>query len=161
MATIGESLTDIQKENILENSLEIGDVYRLKLTEEEGITPKNPEDNSRNKFLIIIGKDKEGNAIGFVVINSNINSKLPDKIKDLHYPIQASKYSFLKKNSFVNCASLKIIKKETFSNLFDYSKRKGKINTDDMECIIGALCSSPIVEPKLLKRFGLSPSEFT
>lgn len=156
MTTIGELLTDTQKGTILENSIEIGDVYRLKLTEEEGITPKNPQDDSRNKLLIIVGKDNEGNAIGFVVINSHINPKLSEEIRVLHYPIHASKYSFLMKNSFVDCASLKIIKKGKFSNLFDYSKCKGKMETDDMDCIIGALRSSPIVEPKLLKRFGLS-----
>lgn len=155
MATIADLLTNTQKSDIIERSLNIGDVYRMKLTEEEGITPKAPEDSSRNKYFIIVGKDNVGNAIGFVVINSDINTKLPSTIKDLQYPISVSKYTFLKKNSFVNCGDLKVIKKEKFSSLFDYSKKQGMIQADDMEYIIGALQTSTIIEPKLLKRFGL------
>lgn len=157
MVTIGDLLTATQKSDIIEKSLEIGDVYRMKLTKEEEVTPKAPEDKSRNKYFIIIGKDGEGNAIGFVLINSNINPDLSQVIKDLHYPIKSTKYSFLKKNSFVNCAELKIIGKEKFSSLFDDSKCKGKIELDDIACIIGALQSSPLIKPKQLKRFGLLP----
>lgn len=157
MATIGDLLTNAQKGDIIEKGLEVGDVYRMILTVEEGVTPKNPEDDGRNKLFIIIGKDSEGNAIGFVLINSNINPNLSQEIKDLHYPINSKKYSFLKKNSFVNCANLKTIEKEKFSSLFDDSKSKGKISQDDLECIIGALQSSPLSKPKQLKRFGLLP----
>lgn len=157
MATIGDLLTNAQKGDIIEKSLEIGDVYRMKLTKEEGVISKDPEDDSRNKYFIIIGKDIEGNAIGFVLINSNINPDLSPIIKDLHYPIKSTKYSFLKKNSFVNCAELKTIEKVKFSSLFDDSKGKGKIDQDDIECIIGALQSSILIKPKQLKRFGLLP----
>lgn len=157
MTTIGDLLTVAQKGNLIEKSLEIGDVYRMKLTKEEGVIPKGPEDDSRNKYFIIIGKDNKGNVIGFVLINSSINPDLPQIIKDLHYPIKSTKYSFLKKNSFVNCAELKTIEKEKFSSLFDSSKSKGVIEQDDIDCIIGALQSSPLIKPKQLKRFGLLP----
>lgn len=156
MVIIKELLTAIEKRNIIEKSLEIGDVYRLKLTKEEGVTPKNSNDDGRNKYFIIVGKDIAGNTIGFVLINSNINPHLNQTIKDLHYPINTSKYPFLKKNSFVNCAELKIIEKEKFFKLFDGSKSKGKIQEEDMSYIIGALQASPLIEPNLLKRFGLS-----
>lgn len=157
MATIGDLLTNAQKGDIIEKSLEVGDVYRMKLTKEEGVIPKDPMDDSRNKYFIIIGKDIEGNAIGFVLINSNINSDLQQIIKDLHYPIQSTKYSFLKKNRFVDCSKLKTIEKAKFSSLFDGSKSKGKIEHDDLEYIIGTLQSSPLIKPKQLKRFGLLP----
>lgn len=155
MASIGEMLTPEKKGDIIEKSLRIGDVYRMKLTQEEGISPKNKDDNSRNKFFIVIGKDNDGNAIGFVVINSNINPNLQQVIKDLYYPISASKYSFLSKDSFVNCANLKEIEKNKFSTKFDSSKNKGCICEDDLDLIIEAVRSSPLIPPKTLKRFGL------
>ena len=44
---------------------EIGDVFLINLTREEGITPKTG-DNTRNKFYIVLGFDEYGNAYGGV-----------------------------------------------------------------------------------------------
>ena len=35
--------------------------------------------------FVVVGKDKEGNAIGFVLINSEINKHLPECRRKLHY----------------------------------------------------------------------------
>ena len=60
-------------QNLLLDTVEEGEVYRLCLTKEEGIIPKNKGDEGRKKFFVVVGKDQEGNAIGFVLINSEIN----------------------------------------------------------------------------------------
>lgn len=44
---------------------EIGDVFLINLTREEGITPKTG-DNTINKFYIVLGFDEYGNAYGGV-----------------------------------------------------------------------------------------------
>ena len=62
----------------------ISDIYRLCLTKEEGIIPKNKGDEGRKKFFVVVGKDQEGNAIGFVLINSEINKHLPESRRKLH-----------------------------------------------------------------------------
>lgn len=155
MAAIGDLLSKNLIKTLINSSIKVGNVYRMKLGKEEKITPKNPQDDSRNKYFIIVGKDKAGNALGFVLINTNINVNLPDSIKDLHYPINPSKYPFLETKRFVDCSELKIIYKDKFDSLFDSSKEKGQIKEDDLELIISALQSSPKVTPKQLKTFGL------
>ena len=62
-----------QLQNLLLDTVEEGEVYRLCLTKEEGIIPKNKGDEGRKKFFVVVGKDQEGNAIGFVLIHSEIN----------------------------------------------------------------------------------------
>lgn len=73
-----------QLHNLLLDTVEEGEVYRLCLTKEEGIIPKNKGDEGRKKFFVVVGKDQEGNAIGFVFINSEINKHLPESRRKLH-----------------------------------------------------------------------------
>jgi len=47
--------------------------FHQALIKEEGIIPKNKGDEGRKKFFVVVGKDQEGNAIGFVLVNSEIN----------------------------------------------------------------------------------------
>ena len=63
---------DNQLQNLLLDTVEEGEVYRLCLTKVEGIIPKNKGDAGRKKFFVVVGKDQEGNAIGFVLVNSEI-----------------------------------------------------------------------------------------
>lgn len=156
MASIGELISVEQRDKIIELNMHVGDVYRMKLTPQEGIIPKNKDDKDRNKYFIIIGKDDNGNAIGFVLINTHINPGVPQIIKDLHYPLKKDKYSFLEnEDRFVDCSKLKEISKVKFNELFMNSKIKDSIKEDDMEYIIGALKSSPLIAPNILKRFGI------
>ncbi|MGO5199117.1 hypothetical protein ACTQ1R_03190 [Prevotellaceae bacterium LCP21S3_C11] len=81
-----------QLQNLLLDTVEEGEVYRLCLTKEEGIIPKNKGDEGRKKFFVVVGKDQEGNAIGFVLINSEINKHLPESRRKLHYLLKASEF---------------------------------------------------------------------
>lgn len=130
----------------------IGEVYKMKLTKKEGVKDKNKGDDGRHKYFIIVGIENDI-AIGIVLINSDINEKLPQKLKELHYPLKASKYNFLKHNSFACCGNLKEVKIERFKNLLE--QPKGKIDDDDLILIIGAVIESPYISPKILKRFEL------
>lgn len=137
-----------------------GEVYRLNLSREEGIVPKNAGDEGRKKYFAVVGKDKEGNAIGFVLINSEINKHLPECRRRLHYLLRAADYDFLDEHDrYVDCSDFKKISKERFSELFSADKMKGKINKNDMAEIRKAICSYENVSVKLLKRFGLTKEE--
>ena len=108
-----------QLQNLLFDTVEEGDVYRLCLTKEEGIIPKNKGDEGRKKFFVVVGKDQEGNAIGFVLINSEINKHLPECRRKLHYLLKASEYEFLdNQDRFVDCSDLKKILRNDLLNCF-------------------------------------------
>ena len=103
-----------------------------------------------------MGKDQEGNASGFVLINLEINKHLPGSRRKLHYLLKASKYEFLgDQDRFVDCSDLKRISKERYAELFSIDKLKGKINKNDLVEITKAICSYEYISMKLLKRFGL------
>ncbi len=153
MATLEDLLSERAKQNLMQ-IIDKGDVIRMKLTEAEGITPKNPGDTDRNKYFIVLGKTADNKLIGFVVINSAINQHLAPKLKDLHYPISVSKYPFLERNRFVYCGELKEIDITIFSHRY-HCQSFGKIAEDDMQLIIEAVIQSGNVPPKKLRKFGL------
>jgi len=155
MTNIGDILSDGIKSNLISNSAEIGDVFRLKFEPKDGIVPKR-DDDSRNKFFVILGIDDAGTAFGFVVINSIINQHLPLERKNLHYQLKASKYSFLEgKDRFVDCSDFKQISKIRFTELFVGNSLRGKIDDEDLQYIKDAVVSYEDAPKKILKRFGL------
>lgn len=156
MGSIADRLSGKQKERLVTSSLSEGEVFRMHLGDEENVKGKNSGDDGRNKYFIIIGHDSEGNAIGFVLIDTQINPYLPDKRKDMHYPLPAKKYTFLEGiNRFVDCSDFKIISNKKFTELFGKDSLKGRIQADDLSYIKTAVAEYEDASPKLLKRFGL------
>lgn len=153
MATLGDIISNQSKQNLLSN-IQRGDVIRMKMTPKEGVKPKNDGKETRNKYFIVLGKTENGKLVGFVLINSNINKHLSSALRDLHYPLHFSKYAFLEKNRFVDCAQLKEITLENFSDRYK-CQSFGKIDEEDLQHITQAVISSPIETPKHLKKFGL------
>jgi len=153
MSTLEDLLSDKSKQLLL-SVVEKGDVIRMELTPEEGVIPKNEGDESRNKYFVVLAKTEDGKLIGFVLINSKINSNLSLPLQELHYPLSASKYPFLQKNRFVDCAELKEISIDVFSKRYKCTSF-GKIDEEDLDLIIEAVISSPRETIKHLKKFGL------
>lgn len=133
--------------------IKIGDVFSIQMDESNGITPKDGYP-TRRKFFVVLGFDNEGYVYGGVVINSHVNYNLPDNIIDYQMPIKASKYSFLRYDSFVNCSKLKVATVEAISS----SKLLGSIKSEDLNLIIGTVCESPNESKIQLRRFGLLKS---
>ena len=150
MTILSELLEDDSIQDIARKTIKVGDVYRIKMNQQNGIVPKKG-DNSRHKFFIVLGFDCDGNVYGGVIINSNINQNVPQVVKDWQMPIKCSKYSFLEYDSFVDCSKLKCAEIEKFNTL----KYLGFIELEDVELIIGTVKESPKETPEHLSIFGL------
>lgn len=150
MTKLFDLLNNDSIKSITQKSIEIGNVYRIQMDKSNGITPK-PGDMSRNKFFVVLGFDKEGNIYGGVIINSNINQRIPDSVKDWQMPIKQSKYKFLDYDSFVDCSKLKC----TSIDKFGKWQFIGIILQEDIELIIGTIKESPNETPEHLALFGL------
>lgn len=148
------NLSDFLSSDVLNSlthsTVSVGDVWRIRLLPENGITPKAGDD-SRNKFFVILGFDVEGNIYGGVVINSRINDRIPVALQDLQMPIKKSAHPFLDHNSFVDCSKLIVVRAETFAKW----EFKGIISHDDVELIAGTLRESPLVTAASLARFSI------
>lgn len=129
---------------------EIGDVFLINLTREEGITPKT-RDDTRNKFYIALGFDEYGNAYGGVVINSHVNQNMPMHIQRAHMPLNSYNYSFLSHNSFIDCSKLFVVRKEKLNK----ESYKGILSEEDLLLAIGTVKESKTINRILLKRVKL------
>lgn len=150
MSTLGDLIGD--KANLIAREvIGVGDVHIIPLTLVEGITPKDGEE-ARNKFVVVLGFDAQGNAIGGVVINSKINYHLPQIITDNMMPITVKQCPFLSHDSFVNCSKLVVFPKDKISS----KTYRGKIEDQKlMEHIVGTVVESPTESKQRLKEFGL------
>ena len=150
MTNIGDLLGE-QADILARASIGIGDVHILPLTPKEGITPKGGQ-SARNKYLIVLGFDNDGNMIGGVVVNSNINHNLPSSITDFMMPVTVSQCPFLAYDSFINCSNLIVVRKDKFNS----RTFVGKIENDElMSMIIGTITESPHVNKQQLKEYGI------
>ena len=116
MTNLGDLLGNMA-DKLAQDNLNVGDVHLLNLDQKNGITPK-AGDATRNKFFIILGFDNEGNVIGGLVINSNINYNLPATVTDYQLPVTVEQFSFLEHNSFINCSKNIVAKRSKFSILY-------------------------------------------
>jgi hypothetical protein len=147
---IGDSIPKDVLKKIADIVVRPGDTFRIKMDQSNGIVPKKG-DTSRNKFFVVLGQDGQGNIYGGVIINSNINKNLSYEQTLLLMPLKSSEYSFLEHDSFVDCASLKTVKKEEFAS-WQY---KGRIKDDDVELIVGTISESQYETKAKLKMFGI------
>lgn len=92
MTNLGDLLGNMA-DKLAQDNLNVGDVHLLNLDQKNGITPK-AGDAARNKFFIILGFDNEGNVIGGLVINSNINYNLPATVTDYQLPVTVEQFPF-------------------------------------------------------------------
>lgn len=132
------------------NDLQVGDVHFVPMSEENGITPKDGH-TSRNKFFIILGFDGRGNAIGGVVINSKVNSRMGYLFTDYLMPISTEQCPCLRHNSFVNCTKIKSIKVDVL-NQHTY---RCSLDEEFVQIIKDTLLESPTTNHALNKEFGL------
>jgi hypothetical protein len=136
-----------------EEQLKIGTIFKMSMDEKHGITPKHGQ-KSRDKFFIVIGFTDDGNIIGVVIINKEINEH--DYTPELyvgHYELRLSNYKgVLERNSFACCNRIKELNRgEVASN----ASFEGCLIEDDYNLIMEHLKESKIITPKTKKKFGL------
>lgn len=135
---------------VVHYEVQLGDVYKITMGQEDGITPKNGYEE-RYKLFVVLGLDEQGNIYGGVVINSKLNANLSKKITDYYMPIKSDDYAFLSHDSFINCSQLKT----TTTNKLLSGCKVGEITQDDYDLIVGTLIDSPNETKARLRQFGL------
>ena len=150
MTKIGDLIGE-QSDELSRNMLSVGDVHIIPMGKDENITTKNGK-SYRDKFIVILGFDDYGNAVGGGVVNSKVNNNLPSSITDYYMPISASKFPFLRHNSYINCSHLVVAKKDKFNS----STFRGCINDEEtIQLIMGTLSECPAVDKQQLIEFGI------
>lgn len=132
--------------------VQIGDIYKIKATEENGITPKGGLDY-RYKYFIVMGKASDGSIYGCAAFDSEVNRDyLEPGTEDFYIKVEAGRYPFLKKDSVIDCLKLK---PATEIKLLS-GKYRGKILTEDYNRILSLVKMSPRHPFMYLKLLGLN-----
>ena len=134
-----------------DQTVEIGQIYRIKANEQNEITPKEGF-LFRPKYFVVIGFDTLGNVYGGVVFDSNINRDFisPDFV-DFFLPIPSSRYSFLSHDSYIDCRKMKPV---LLSTLLE-GEYCGMIESVDFDNIIKLIKMSPRETYVRLRTFGI------
>ena len=132
-------------------TIEIGQIYRIKADESNDITPKAGM-MFRPKYFVVMGFDNQGNIYGGVVFDSEINRDfVSHDFEDFFLPIPCSKYIFLEHDSFIDCRKMK---PSTLEKLLE-GEFCGDIAQDDYLNVVKLLKMSPRETYVHLKTFGL------
>ncbi len=143
-----------EAENVTDESLVIGVILYMPLDESDGIVVTGGYD-TRNKYFTIIGFTPEGNALGSLLINSNINQNIiiTDELRECQYPIKKKDYpAILDYNSYIDCSEIFEIK---LDKIKQKGLIKGKLTDQDKTLIIDFLKETEVIEPKKKRRYGL------
>ncbi|MBX2952302.1 MAG: hypothetical protein KF870_07340 [Leadbetterella sp.] len=113
----------------------------------------------KEKRIVIVGQDNDGNFVGCVFINSNLHAKIlnTQSLLDQQHLIKHQENSFIDYDSYVDCGYLFQRNREELISLLESEPDRslGKLMMEDLETILSYLKKSATIEPKLLKKFGL------
>jgi hypothetical protein len=119
--------------------IQTGDVYRIRMYPNDGITPRGT-DTFRYKYIIILGYDGK-KFYGTVATNTRDHHLVPIEFQ---YPLTHEGYK-----CFVNCYQLhQVSSKRLMPDCY-----KGKISDDDLDLITECIKTSPLMPEKVLKKF--------
>lgn len=117
--------------------IRIGDVFRIRMDESNGIIPKDGLD-FRPRFFIILGCAPDGTLYGGVVINKAVNPNIPEAKQKLHMEIQRKDYGFLtREKSYIDCSKVMQVSVATILT-WEYL---GAAPANDIPLIINSLTS--------------------
>ena len=128
-----------------------GDVYKIKATESNGITPKNG-DRFRWKHFIVIGKLADGTLHCCVAFDSDKNKEyIEPRFETFFMPIKAGQYPFIVHDSFIDCLTLK---KASPSKLLS-GVYEGQLIKEDLEEVLKLVKMNTRHTPAYLNLWGI------
>jgi hypothetical protein len=97
-----------EKARVTRESIKVRDVIKVDLTEDDGLTLKKGYDK-RRKYIVVIGKNSNGDILGTLLINHDIPTfkRTNQDLFNAQYELQQEKYKcFLVQNSWLDCTDL-------------------------------------------------------
>lgn len=132
---------------LFKTTVQIGDVYYVELSKEEGIHPKDGY-STRNKYYVVLGIDDDC-IYGGIVFNSEINRNLTHQIEEYQIIISADKYPFIKHKSYLDCTKIFPAPPERLM----YSEKVGSIDTIDLCYAKEKINRAPSISAAIRKKY--------
>lgn len=139
------------------STIQIGDIYRVNLDENDAITPKGGLD-FRPKYCVVIGTPDYGYYVAYLVVDHEINMRFNptrDKI-DGFFPITRKDYpQIIKPHYDPSWIDTNSVREMEESRMLAAGPRCCCLNQSDLELVLGLLRESKEFSPKQKKRWGL------
>ena len=137
-------------EELRKQAVEIGQVLKMDMYPSDRIVTKRGSDHKEKRF-VIIGRH-EDKLVAALLINSQINANLFNRIGPYQHEITKDRYDFLDHTSYIDGYS---IREFDVQRVMRYAKYLGAIEADDLQEAINHVCDSPDVKPYILKKYHL------
>lgn len=114
---------------------------------------------SKEKRFVILGINDNRDYVGSVFINTNVNFNIinSQELLELQYPVKNQANDYLDHDSFIDCSELFEFDRQILYDLLikEPERALGKVSSEDLEILFDLVKSSPIIEPKILKKYKL------
>jgi hypothetical protein len=144
-----------QESCVKRDSIKVKDIIKVSLTREDGLTLNKGYD-TREKYIVIVGKDELGRLLGALLINHEIATfiQTDDDMMNAQYMLKQESYkSFLKEDSWLDCTELFSLSAQKIED------RKGEkvasLNDDDFERVKYTIATTEFIDEAQKMQFGL------
>ena len=136
------------------DDLHVGDILSLEMDEKDGLKLRGKY-KTRNKFIVVIGINSKGDAIGALLINSEIDyTKDTPELKPYQYPMNQEKYpEILDYDSWLDCTDLFLLKSRKI--IAKKAELKCKVQVDDFHKVIGLVRDYEGIDKHIKVKYGI------
>lgn len=150
MGSLGDFFGDEFKKNFAKQNITAGSVVKC------FVKNTNPP---KEKRFVVLGFAGNGNLIGVVFINSNINWNVirTTELAQLQHYVKKEGNDFLDWDSYIDCSELvELPYDDVYLSLQENPQNiLGKVQYDDLLTIKENIIKSPKTRPKVLKNYNL------
>jgi len=111
------------------------------------------------KWFVVLSEISTSDSLLMTIINTEVNRKVnpTEELETLHLPLRKAEYPTLDHDCNLDCARAYELPltQTAFDAVSGKETVKGTLSNHHLELAIKMLKSSPIIEKKLLKKYGL------
>lgn len=141
--------------DLLRKSLEDGEVFYVELTERDGLVLKGAY-NTRKKYLVILGYNREIDSVCGVLLNSSNHAYISRYTEAYNHKIDFTQYhQFLKKETYADCTQLVKISLSRLEGCF-----VGRLTDSDTTAILKLIWNNPFLHDTDLINFNIRSADY-
>jgi hypothetical protein len=140
------------------DDLHVGDILSLEMDEKDGLKLRGGY-KTRDKFVVVIGINSKGDAIGALLINSEIDyTKDTPELKPFQYPMKQARYpEILDYDSWLDCTDLFLLKSRKI--VAKKAEFKCRVQDDDFLNVLGLVRDYEGIARHIKVKYGIIPKE--
>ncbi len=152
--------TEISEEARIKSKddLHVGDILSLEMDEKDGLKLRGGY-KTRDKFVVVIGINSKGDAIGAILINSEIDyTKDTPELKPFQFPMKQEMYpEILDYDSWLDCTDLFLLKSRKI--VAKKAEFKCRLLDDDFPKVLDLVKDYEGIARHIKVKYGIIPKE--